>query len=192
VTAAVAGAAASAIDAIERQTTPNLAAALDQIGLAMNAAVRRTGHPTGRLMTMALIGIDLQSGRGHYRNAGQTPVLWFQGHETHAILDGGSPLGMHAGGRFGQRSFQLTPGDRLILYSDGLVENRHPGAAPAGHKLLREIGRSTPSPEEALGRIKTYVDGFVTDAKRDDVACVAFRYHGPEPMEAVKAVVGGS
>jgi serine phosphatase RsbU (regulator of sigma subunit) len=191
VTAAVAGAAASAIDAIERQTTPNLAAALDQIGLAMNAAVRRTGHPTGRLMTMALIGIDLQSGRGHYRNAGQTPVLWFQGHETHAILDGGSPLGMHAGGRFGQRSFQLTPGDRLILYSDGLIENRLPGAAPAGRKLLKEIGSSTPSPHEALSQIRAYVDSFVADAKRDDVACIAFRYLGPEPMAVVKGAVGG-
>ncbi len=51
----------------------------------------------------------------------------------------GPPVGSFAAGEFAERSFSLHPGDTLVLYSDGVVEER---GVPldVGFERLRDVG----------------------------------------------------
>lgn len=59
-------------------------------------------------------------------NAGHCFPLVVQGREIRSIEATGMPLGLFFNAEFSTRTLKLSPGDRLILYSDGLTEARNP------------------------------------------------------------------
>ncbi|UQW99175.1 SpoIIE family protein phosphatase [Streptomyces sp. RerS4] len=69
---------------------------------------------------------DPRDHRCRIANAGHLPpVLAPAGHRTRLLdLPTGAPLGV-GGVHFHTTTFDLNPGDRLVLYTDGLVETRH-------------------------------------------------------------------
>lgn len=79
-----------------------------------------------RFTTAVLAGVDLASGAVHYVNAGHPPPLVLRGDRVVATLDGGRrlPLGLGrvGGGSTTPGELRLEAGDRLLAYSDGVVD----------------------------------------------------------------------
>ena len=178
VTAAAAGAAASFVESIKGQPNMTLSGALNSIAAAANTAVLGIGGVTGRLMTMTMIGIDLQTGQGCYVNAGHPAILWM-GKTVKTMLAGGAPLGFRADSDFGHREFNLNPGDLMVLYSDGLIENRNAKGQHLSLRSIRKICQVSTTPADVIAELKNQVSAFERTPLMDDSACIAFKWLGP-------------
>jgi serine phosphatase RsbU (regulator of sigma subunit) len=177
VTAAVAGAIASWVTRLT-QSDVDLSTALSTIATAVNTAVLATGGPNEQLMTLVLIGINLETGEASYRNAGHHPFLWI-GAKTEVVLQRGDPLGLSASENFGCRDFTLSPGDLVVLYSDGLIENCDAKGEHLSLRALRRIVSSAGSPQGVIAQLRSYVAALPRDPDRDDTACLAVQWWGP-------------
>jgi sigma-B regulation protein RsbU (phosphoserine phosphatase) len=109
-------------------------------------------------------------------NAGHCPPLLITHGEVRNIAATGHPLGLFSDAEFAIERFQLTPGDSLLLYSDGLSEARNPldeeyGAARLS-RLVREHHAlpSQPLIHACLRDLKTFQAGA---PKSDDLTLMA-------------------
>ena len=83
----------------------------------------RAGENDGRYLTMILIVLDTHTGRFRLTTAGHPLPVLLRGTESIALPDaGGFPIAMVDGTEYEDASIALSPGDRLCLYSDGVLE----------------------------------------------------------------------
>jgi hypothetical protein len=96
-----------------------------------------------RFTTAVLATIDLGSGVVHYLNAGHPAPLVLRGDRLVGALDGGRrlPLGIRDPGRGEPQpaEFRLEAGDRLLAYTDGVVEAVDPAGKPFGLDRLTDL-----------------------------------------------------
>lgn len=112
------------------------AAMLEQL----NEALLTSSHDS-MFMTMLCLSLDSRSGRLRVANAGHAfPYLWMAGEQGLGMLEvAGLPLGRVARPAYQPVSVDLAPGDRLFLYTDGLVEQEDPQGEALGHERLEEL-----------------------------------------------------
>ncbi len=132
--------------------------------------------------TMVYAEVDLISGRGNLVQAGHPhPVILRAGGDLERLGAGGLPIGLVAGAAYDRIEFRLSPGDRLLLVSDGITEC--PG--PAGHDLgeegleallRRNVGMSSPALLESIPWELAAFSGM--DEFPDDVSGVIFDFLG--------------
>ncbi|MFD7704883.1 SpoIIE family protein phosphatase [Streptomyces caelestis] len=110
-------------------------------------------------------------------------LLWAQaGHIPPLLLRDGAatylrrPSGMLLGGatapRFEEAECRLEPGDRVLLYTDGLVE-RPPENIDVGLARLAEAAAARPG--DAAGSLGTLLEAMLEDERRDDVCVLDIR-----------------
>ena len=128
---------------------------LTLIARSTNLAVLKTGKQTGRLVTMSFISIDIITGLVCYINAGHTPPLWFQNGigKTKLLNNPSNRLGYSADSQFTVKCIQLTPGDSLCVFTDGLTENRGPDQSTLEVRQIKTLLESATNPEEACETI---------------------------------------
>jgi sigma-B regulation protein RsbU (phosphoserine phosphatase) len=81
----------------------------------------------GRFVTMMLCVLDTVEGVLTYASAGHPPLLLLRAGEFVDPGDaGGFPLGVVGGAAYEQVSVRLEPGDRVVIYSDGIPEQTDP------------------------------------------------------------------
>ena len=103
---------------------------------------------SGRFVTFCYARIDVAAGTLTYANAGHNPPLLVRA--TGAIdklSPGGTVLGVFDESTYEQGDFVLRPGDRLILYTDGITEGRN----AAGEEFGEEGIAASASQHRALG-----------------------------------------
>lgn len=88
----------------------------------------------------------------------------------------GHLLGMLEPIQLHDESVTLTPGDALVLYTDGVIEARR-GRELFGEARLREViaGHSRSSAQELADAVAASAVGFQGDHTRDDIAVVVVR-----------------
>jgi sigma-B regulation protein RsbU (phosphoserine phosphatase) len=103
-------------------------------------------------------------------NAGHCPPLLVRGGEVEEIAPTGLPLGVATGMPYGSRRLRLSPGDRLVLYSDGLTEALDASGSPYGEeRLFAILRRSTQlEPGDAIATILSDLSAFLAGAPRSD------------------------
>jgi serine phosphatase RsbU (regulator of sigma subunit)/anti-sigma regulatory factor (Ser/Thr protein kinase) len=86
------------------------------------------------------------------------------------------------------RPLDLGPGDALVLYSDGVVEERR-GDEQFGQRRLRSLLAETPGlpAREIVDLVVSAVEGFSVAEPRDDIAVVAIRVQGADEPEVRRA-----
>ncbi|HZW45920.1 MAG TPA: PP2C family protein-serine/threonine phosphatase, partial [Microvirga sp.] len=106
--------------------------------------------------TMILGKIDARSHRGTIIQAGHpSPLLVRSDGSVRLLGDGGFPVGLFAASTYEPLTFPFAPRDKLVLYSDGLVEAENPAGEIFSEErllaLVREHARSsTPELLEAM------------------------------------------
>ena len=143
--------------------------------------LRRTAVALSQLLPDALATViyavlDLASGRLSYANAGHPPPVCGRADGTVEYLDDapGIMLGAPSAGDFATGHSTLGPGDSLLLYTDGLIENRRRDITEGLDALataMRQAGSRTA--EQVCGAVQGALLGSTQRA--DDVCLLAAR-----------------
>ena len=103
---------------------------------------------SGRFVTFCYARIDIAAGKLTYANAGHNPPLLIRANGAiDKLSPGGTVLGVFAESTYEQGDFALRPGDRLVLYTDGITEGRN----AEGDELGEEGLAASASAHRALG-----------------------------------------
>jgi len=131
----------------------------------------------GELATAIVAELDPVTGSLNYTNAGHPPPLLLTEHSGRLLDDARGPaLGLRTGVIYSQGSLTLVGADRLVLYSDGLIERRGTGLRDDLDRLLSVSAFSDREPQTVLTNIVRSLDP--TDD--DDVTLLAVGLR-PEP-----------
>lgn len=121
-----------------------------------------------------LVGVlDPERAGLEYANAGHVPPVVYRSEtgEVEWLAEGGIALGVDREAGYKVASTDLHPGDMLVLYTDGVTEAPRHGR-PLGQgkfsDLVTEYGVGTPG--ELVQAIRRFVDAWVSDDLRDDLA----------------------
>jgi len=82
---------------------------------------------SGRFITFCYARIDRAARRLAFANAGHNPPLLVRaGGRIDTLAPGGTVLGVFPDSTYSQGDLPIAPGDRLVLYTDGITEGRNP------------------------------------------------------------------
>ncbi len=110
-----------------RSATRSLALADPSPGRTLLGLDRFVEHtPDGLCATIVCLELEVATGRVRYASAGHPPPLVVGADGTTRFLEGGrrGPLGVRREGPPPEAADRLRRGDRVVLYSDGLIERR--------------------------------------------------------------------
>jgi phosphoserine phosphatase RsbU/P len=80
-----------------------------------------------------------RAGKFSYVNAAHCPPIVLRADGTQTELEAtGTPVGLIDGAEFAVAEWQLTPGDKAVIYSDGVTEAQNAAGQFFGKKRLRE------------------------------------------------------
>ncbi|MGH8892410.1 MAG: PP2C family protein-serine/threonine phosphatase [Actinomycetes bacterium] len=112
---------------------------LDELYAAMDAAVASQFAPD-HFATAQMARLDVGSGRLQWVNAGQPAPLLLRGHRVVASLDSPTTLPVGFGGATPLVSERtLERGDRVLFFTDGLIEEHRDGGDQFGETRLRDL-----------------------------------------------------
>jgi phosphoserine phosphatase RsbU/P len=157
-------------------------AATDDLAEAMREANRLLSAENDACMFVTVFYgvLDLANGRLRWCNAGHNPPYLLRANGGCEMLHAtGVPFGAdaHAFHRIGESV--MTPGDGLLIYSDGITEASNAesefyGSGRLDRVIERVRGRAS---REIVGEIIADVDHFAAGAEpSDDITCLALRY----------------
>lgn len=135
----------------------------------------------GLFTTLALGTIDERTGQIHLVNAGHSPVLLVRDGTTGPLPASVPPLGIVRGRVPQVSTLSLAGDDRLVVGSDGLVDQADPTGELFGYDRLHEVCRSGHRrPVDALGDglFETVSDFAAGSAASDDATLVVLSFDG--------------
>lgn len=151
--------------------------------------------PDHRFVTGLLGRLDLDTGTLRYVNAGHPPALVLRSGKAVLTLDGGRRLPFGLGALAVAEAArpdevgatQLEPDDRLLLYTDGVVDAQDPAGDPFGLARLvdlavREAGAGLPAPE-TVRRLSHAVLEHRDHELRDDATLLLVEWSGDAPEQ---------
>ena len=102
--------------------------------------------------SIAYISLDIRTGLLTYGNAGHVPPLLLRADGlVETLSQHGTVIGTGFQEPFGQASVRLFPGDRLILYTDGLTDNFGPeGEREGRYRFLTALRKFADRPLDDL------------------------------------------
>jgi len=117
--------------------------------------------PPARFVTMVYAVIDPKKRTLTLASAGHLQPLLIQGQEAQFLdTEAGLPLGVGPG-EFSESEIELTPGSRLIFYSDGITEAVNGDEEEYGqHRLKQHLLQPGTSVESLLEDVRSFANGF--------------------------------
>jgi len=153
------------------------AASLAELGGAVNAIMHRDGL-RNRFASLAYLELTPNEGKVPLLNAGHMPPIIVRCDGVDELPRGGIALGLTGAAPFAEQETDLSPGDLMIVYSDGVTEARDAYGVffddDRLHALLPSLRGLT---AEAAGRrILATVDAFTADAPpHDDLSLIVLK-----------------
>jgi phosphoserine phosphatase RsbU/P len=145
----------------------------------INACLRERAAP-GSFVT-AFVATLHRSGRLHYVNAGHNPPLWIRPGAVQPLTDGGPLLGVLEHPPYHEGVIDLSPGDLLLLYTDGVSEAVNDNGEPFGDARVLDWAarQGGASPTGLPGSLLRAVEEFSGGRPHaDDLALLAVRFIG--------------
>ncbi len=141
------------------------------------------GNEAELFVTVWLAIIELSTGKGIAANAGhEHPVIRRAGGEYELVRYRHSPAVATIDGiRFREHTFELSPGDSIFVYTDGVPEATDSGNRMFGtERMLGCLNRDpSASPKELISAMKSDIDAFAGSAPQfDDITMLGFVYNG--------------
>jgi PAS domain S-box-containing protein len=147
--------------------------------------------PAAECTTVVCVEITLATGEFRYACAGHPPPLLIRADGTTSLLEGGrsTPLGITAGPR-PVAVHRLAEGDRLLLYTDGLIERRGE-RIDIGFDRLREAVEAGVAYGSDTMLIDEVLERAIPASSSDDV-CLLLVHRRSVPCDLSLAVQGGA
>ncbi len=138
-----------------------------------------------RFVTLFL-GMLSPDGRLSYCNAGQNPPVLLSSRGGALVVErlevGGTLIGAFPGAAYDEAELQLSPGDTIVLFSDGVTDAQSADDDDFGDDRLIQVltAAAGSPPEEMLRVLFEAVQQFSRGAVQyDDITAVVLRYLGP-------------
>jgi phosphoserine phosphatase RsbU/P len=149
----------------------------------MNAAL--CGNTQGQFVTAAYVHLDARAGEMRYAAAGHPSMLLLRDGEVTEIVENGLLLAATEHATYTERAIPLQHGDRLLLYTDGLLEARNAEGALFGGESLSAVLKKTAalSPAEAANGIIAEVQQWAR-SQDDDLTLLVCDFRSPLPATA--------
>jgi len=144
----------------------------------------------GLFLTAAYVLLDTKTGRLRVASAGHTPMLLRRANgESHVLERTGPALGVQEDVHFNEHGLNLEVGDRLMLYTDGLLEGLDSCDTDAILSLVVPAMTGNPAggPQrlvELFNDASRRADAVVNGAGRDDVTLLILEVReGPSSFD---------
>jgi len=139
-------------------------------------------------VTVFLARLNLKTGELVYCNAGhQHPLIARNDKSVEELLDShGIPVGVRKKNQFRESSIVLNPGDSLVAFTDGIVEELDEIGEFFGNQRLISVIRNNTheTPEILVNEILRSVETFRSKAEiTDDTTLLSVKYWGSEDEE---------
>ncbi len=151
---------------------------LDEVAQALDAEL--PDSTAGSAFVTALLAVlDPARGELRYVNCGHHPPIHDRGEAVPGWLDRGGPLlGLLDDTEFEVGEIRLSPGDQVVIFTDGIVEARNAAGECFGTGRLAErvAANRSLAPRDLIERIVLEARGFAeADDFEDDVTLVVLR-----------------
>lgn len=137
---------------------------------------------TEHYFTLAFADINLTTGHTEFVQAGHPyPVIVRKDGSTELVGTGGPPIGLVAGVQYKTETLDLSHGDRLLLYSDGITECQNANDTLYDEDRMREAlsKHKTNSGLEYLNDLLWDVTMFANGTPfYDDISAILFEFSG--------------
>jgi len=141
----------------------------DRVLTEVNRAILHECSAPGLFLTAALCLLDLRSGELLVASGGHPPLLLRRANGTVETLGNTGPaLGLADDAAYTVASTRLDPGDRLLLYTDGITDPGAAGQPPDHRALLALLEEPTGDPHQLLLRIREQAFGPNGGAEQED------------------------
>jgi serine phosphatase RsbU (regulator of sigma subunit)/anti-sigma regulatory factor (Ser/Thr protein kinase) len=172
--------------ALVMATTRSILRSVAQVTVAPSKVLEQANDllypdiPPNMFVTCLYAILDPQSGRLSYANAGHDLPYRCHGNAVSELRATGMPLGLMPGMCYEEKETTLMPGERLLFYSDGLVEAHNPEREMFGFprlmKLLQEYSNDTSLSAFLLDQLNTFTGPDCQ--QEDDVTMVTLTRSG--------------
>ena len=141
------------------------------------------GNEAELFVTVWLAIVELSTGKGLAANAGhEHPAIRHKDGSFELVVYRHSPaVAAMEGMRFREHEFQLLPGDKLFVYTDGVAEATNAENELYGTERMLDALNAAPDapPQDILRAVKQGIDDFVGEAPQfDDITMLCMEYRG--------------
>jgi anti-sigma regulatory factor (Ser/Thr protein kinase) len=135
--------------------------------------------PEYAMATAAYAVFDPESNELRISNSGHLPPIVVADRKARVLeIAPGAPLGAFPYGRLEEQAFRLSPGEMLVLYTDGLVERPGVPLNDSLDELAQVVGPARSAEEACQLAIQELVP---LERLRDDIAIVVLQNDGVPP-----------
>lgn len=131
-----------------------------------------------------LLQLEVVTGRGLIVNAGHLPPLLMRAGSVRSVDQPPAvPLGLFGDTRYRAHAFDLRPGDRLLLVTDGIEEAHHPGQPGFGLDRVTDllIANADVPPVEFVRLLTKAVSEHRSGKLDDDATAVCLDWYQATP-----------
>lgn len=144
-------------------------------------------NPLELFVTLFYGVLDTRSGRFRYANGGHNAPFRLNGQGGGEWLETteGMALGVFEGQIYAEKEILLSPGDTLVLFTDGVTEAFNSAQEEFGEARLVDVVKHAPtlSAQQLTEIILDGVQHFTSGAEAsDDITCLVLRFLGGRPM----------
>ena len=145
----------------------------------MNAVL--CGNTQDQFVTAAYVHLDSQSQELRYSAAGHPPMLLLRDGRVTEVAENGLILAVFDHATYSTTARRLQPGDRLLLYTDGILEASNASGEFFGPEAVGTLLRQTAgiAPSDAADRIISAVQEWAV-SQDDDLTVLVCDYVGNE------------
>jgi serine phosphatase RsbU (regulator of sigma subunit) len=137
-------------------------------------------------VTAGYLALDLEKGAGHYAGAGHPPLLlWRKSTGSVAeVLENGLSLGLSNSSTYSAVQVSLEGGDKIILYTDGIVEATNSSEEEFGMGRFKEVveeHHALPADRFAdtlLDGVARWSEKISGSGQSDDITLLAIDFQG--------------
>ncbi|MGI8771893.1 MAG: PP2C family protein-serine/threonine phosphatase [Acidobacteriaceae bacterium] len=164
---------------VKLAATSQRAHAADPAALLSGMNTTLCGNTQDQFVTAAYLHLDAASASLRYSAAAHPPLLLLREGTVLEIVENGLLLGVFPTADFSTAVHALAPGDRLVLYTDGIIEAADAKKEEFGQGRLQALLRKGAhlSPQEAADLIIASVQAW-SKSQDDDLTVLVCDYTG--------------
>jgi phosphoserine phosphatase RsbU/P len=136
-----------------------------------------SGQLSGRFVSASYLLIDREYEKGLYSAAGHPPLLRWRGGKLERIESNGIVFGVIAEPDYPVREISIRPGDRFLLYTDGVIESESANGESFGERRLEQVLRNHQErpPSELLDQLLREIRAWQPPSlpQQDDITILA-------------------
>jgi sigma-B regulation protein RsbU (phosphoserine phosphatase) len=159
-----------------------------QVLSGLNRAIN--GKFEGHFVTAAYLFVDLDKGIVKYAGAGHPPLLLWQEKlgRVSECVENGLVLGLFADPSYSSVTFSPQRGDRIVMFTDGIVEAKNSGGSEFGVDRVRQILESKHDlplgrfVDTVLYRLSAWSEHAIGSSQSDDLTLLAIDFNAPDSL----------